>query len=394
MFITQINAFAVMCLCRLLEPVLYYTVVVMSKILEIKIIKIYSSRIGHLCWNVDNYKNLMDNRKKTRSRVSLFILDQTTANSSVLELIKNGLPGIYLTGRIALILSRVILIARWKKLLVPWGDLHPKESRLANTAKWVEVPKIEIDEFVEEYGLKDTKSIVFHNRDRAYLDSIGGDSNIHDFRNFSFKDYLPAIEILQTKGIKAIRIGREIEESHTLPSLLDLTGKRQNFWGDVVAVEVSWFFVSGNSGVGQLSNLLRKPHLFVNQIPFDLHHLSSFPQNSMFMPKKLRAMSNGKILSLQDSLSLLGNWSIHTPDFFSSREIEVVNNTEKELSDAVVEMLQRTSMEWKDYLNDSKINETLKYLYKDDFAEYIFGELGIKLSSSFVRNNHNWFFGL
>jgi putative glycosyltransferase (TIGR04372 family) len=394
MFIMQINAFAVMCLCRLLEPALYYTVVAMSKILEIKILKIYSSRIGHLCWNVDNYKNLMDNRKKTRSRVSIFILDKTTANSSVLELIKNGLPGIYLTGRIAVILSRVITTDRWKKLLVPWGDLHPKESRLANTAKWVEIPKIEIDKVVEEHGIKDAKSIVFHNRDRAYLDSIEGDSNFHDYRDFSFKDYLPAIEILQTKGIKAIRIGREIEESHTLPNLLDLTGKRQNFWEDVVAVEVSRFFVSGNSGIGQLSNLLRKPHLFVNQIPFDLHHLSSFPQNSMFMPKKLRDMSSGKILSLQDSLSLLGNWSIHTPDFFSSREIEVVNNTEKEISDAVVEMLQRTSMEWKDYLNDSKINETLKYLYKDDFAEYIFGELGIKLSSSFVRNNHNWFFGL
>ena len=49
-----------------------------------------------------------------------------------------------------MILSRVVTTDRWKKLLVPWGDLHPKESRLANTAKWVEVPKSEIDEFVEE----------------------------------------------------------------------------------------------------------------------------------------------------------------------------------------------------------------------------------------------------
>ena len=394
MLLKKINSFTVMILSRAIEPFLYNTLIGISKIREVKIIRIYSSRVGHLCWNIDNYKKSLDDEVHTSSKISIFVLDKTTANGSVLELIRKDLPGLYIKGQIAVVISRIIVSARWKKFCVPWEVLHPKESKLANTPKWVRVPKNEIEDFLKKHELENKKSVVFHNRDRAYLDSIGGDSNFHDYRDFSFQDYSAAIETLKEKDIKAIRIGKEIEKSHTAPNLLDLTGNRQNFWGDIVAVEVSQFFVSGNSGVGHLSNLLRKPHLFVNQIPFDLHHLSSFPQYSIFMPKKLRDMSNGNILSFKDSLILLSDWSIHSPDFFSSRKLEVINNTAEEISSSVVEMLQRTSKVWKDHAIDSKICETLEYMYKDNFAKYIFHELGIKLSSNFVKSNYKWFFDL
>lgn len=359
---------------------------------NIEIIRIYSSRIGHLCWNMDNYHDMSAQNNTVDSKIRLFILDKTISNNAILDMIKNSLPGIYIKGKLAHILSQLIRFERWNRFVVSYEKIHPNQSRLANTSKWVNVPKIEVNKFLEKHKLTNQESVVFHNRDEAYLNYFSGDGNYHVYRNFPFSDYASAISTLKKHNIAAIRIGKIIEEEFSATNLINLTGKNQDYWSDVTAVEISKFFISGNSGVSQLSNLLRKPHLYVNLVPFDLTHLASCAQNSLFIPKKLRNLSSGNFLSLKESVDLFRDWTIHDRHFFTSRKIEVVNNSPEEINQALIEMFERTSSNWKETLFQSEIRYRLEEVYGDDFSKYVFNDLGIQISEFFVKQNYKWLF--
>jgi putative glycosyltransferase (TIGR04372 family) len=373
-----------------MDTILFFMITEINKIKTIEIIRIYSSRIGHLCWNMNVYQNLTSQQFTIGSKIRVFILDDTISNDSILTMIRSSFPGIYIKGKFARILSQLIQVEKWKKFLVSWESIHPKQVRLANTTKWVEVPKIEINKFLVKHKLNNQESIVFHNRDEAYLAQIDGDGNQHAYRNFPFSDYAKALSTLQKLDITAIRIGKAIEDDYFADNLISLTGKNQDYWGDVTSVEISKFFVSGNSGISHLSTLLRKPHLYVNFVPFDLHHLSACAQNSIFLPKKLRNLSNGQFLSLTECIDLFRGWSIHEKDFLISRKIQIVNNSQQEINNALIEMIRRTNSNLKETLYQSEIRKKLEKLYNDSFSKYIFKDLGIRLSESFVKQNHKW----
>jgi len=341
---------------------------------------------------MDNYHNITAQQNSIGSKTRVFVLDTAISNHAILSMIKTGLPGIYIKGKFAQILSQLIQVGRWKRFVVSWENIHPNQPRLANTIRWVEVPKSEINRFLVKHKLTNQESVVFHNRDESYLKHINGDGNYHVYRNFPFSDYARAISTLQKFNMTAIRIGTLIEEKYLADNLITLTDENQDNWGDVTGVEISKFFVSGSSGISHLSTLLRKPHLYVNLIPFDLHRLSACAQNSLFVPKKLRDLSTGNFLSLKESIDLFRNWTIHDRDFFSLRKIEVVNNSQQEINGALIEMLRRTNGNWKETFYQSEIRERLENLYNDEFSKYVFNDLGIKLSESFVKQNYKWFF--
>jgi len=370
----------------------YFIIYEINKVKNIEIIRIYSSRIGHLCWNMDNYHNMVAQNNTVNSKTRVFILDKTISSNAVLDMIKNGLPGIYTKGKLAHILSQLIRVERWNRFVVSFEKIHPNQSRLANTNKWVNVPKSEVNRFLVKHKLTNQESVVFHNRDEAYLNHFNGDGNFHNYRNFPFSDYASAISTLKKYNIAAIRIGKIIEEEYSAANLIKLTGENQDYWTDVTAVEVSKFFVSGSSGVSHLSTLLRKPHLYINLVPFDLHHLGSCAQNSLFIPKKLRNLSTGNFLSLKESIDLFRDWTIHDRHFFASRKIEVVNNSQEEINQALIEMFERTNSNWKETLYQSEIRSRLEKVYSDDFSKYVFNDLGIQLSEFFVKQNYKWLF--
>ena len=60
----------------------------------------------------------------------------------------------------------------------------------------------------KRYKINKYPFICFHNRDNAYLESIGGDGNDHNYRNFNINDYRASINFVTSKNLKAIRLGR------------------------------------------------------------------------------------------------------------------------------------------------------------------------------------------
>lgn len=377
---------------NLLDFMFYFIICEINKVKNIEIVRIYSSRIGHLCWNMDNYHNMVAQNNTFYSKTRVFILDKTISNYAILKMIKNGLPGIYIQGKLAQIIDKLIKVERWKKFVASWKNIHPNQPRLANTTKWISVPKSEIQRLSVKHKLTSKESVVFHNRDESYLSQFGGDGNFHLHRNFPFSDYASAISTLKKYDMTAIRIGTVVEEEYYADNLINLTGKNKDYWGDVTSVEISKFFVSGSSGISHLSTLLRKPHLYVNLIPFDLARLAACAQNSIFIPKKLRNLLTGKFLSLKESLDLFKDWSIHDRHFFDLRKIEVVNNSQEEINEAFIEMLKRASGNLEESLHQSDIRNQLEKVYNDNFSKYVFNDLGIQLSQFFVKQNYKWFF--
>jgi putative glycosyltransferase (TIGR04372 family) len=193
-------------------------------------------------------------------------------------------------------------------------------------------------------------------------------------------------------NILALRLGKVVERNYFMDNLINLTEGRGDEWSDIVAIEIAKFFVSGTSGIMDLSTLLRKPQLCVNLIPFDLYHLSRCAQKSIFIPKKLKNLSTGNFLSLSESIDLFKDWSIHEKNFFMSRKIQVINNSREEIRNALIEMIKRTNDHSQETQIQCNIRKKLQKIYNDDFSNYVFNDLGIQLSTSFVKQNAYWFF--
>jgi putative glycosyltransferase (TIGR04372 family) len=371
----------------------YLTVLVNSKI-PVDIIRIYSSRIGHLCWNIDNYYNSEINQLILRRKIRIFILDERVANNAILKMIKRDLPGLYFTGRTAVFLSRLLEKNRWIKFCTPWQILHPNFSKCSESPQWIRIPSRKVQRFLKSHALQNKKIVVLHNRDNAYIDYFGGDNNYHDYRNFQFSDFSDSIDTLRKKDYEVIRIGLKADPRFDSLNIIDLSNENQEDWNDVAAVHSSAFFVSGNSGISHISNFFRKPHLFVNQIPYDLHHLSAMPKGSLFIPKKLMDNKTGKFLSLAKSIELFSRWTIHDNNFFEKNSIEIVNNTASEIDRAVADMIEMIEAKHIEVDLDVKLKLNLESSYGGmQSAKFIFGNLNIKIAPSFLKMHSHWLFG-
>ena len=381
-------------LTKLFEPFMYYLIFLANSKFPVDIIRIYSSRIGHLCWNIDNYYNSEINQQVLKRKIRIFILDKRVANNAILKMIKQDLPGLYFTGSTAVFLSRLLEKDRWIKFCIPWQILHPNFSTCSESPQWIRIPPKKVQRFLKQHGLQNKKIVILHNRDNAYLNYFGKDDNYHDYRNFQFSDFSESIDSLRKQDYEVIRIGFKADPMPDSLKIIDLSNENQDDWNDVAAVNSSAFFISGNSGISQISNVFRKPHLFVNQIPYDLQHLSAMPKGSLFIPKKLMDNKTGKFISLLKSVELFDKWTIHDNDFFEKNNIEIVNNTYFEIDRAVADMIKSIEAKSIKVDLDAKLKMNLESSYgRTESAKFIFGNLNIRIAPSFLKVHSHWLFG-
>ncbi|MCX6733048.1 MAG: TIGR04372 family glycosyltransferase [Candidatus Roizmanbacteria bacterium] len=363
----------------------------LSPFVMIRFGHLYTSRIGHLCYNMDNY--LAARRERGSKEWGVFKTDGRISNKAIYFLWKQQ-ERIFFTGFAGFPIWFLQTLMPGSRLLISWrNEMHPDVSCISATPTNVclsNSDEIKGSKLMHAHGIT-SPFICLHNRDSAYLDHYGSDGNVHDYRDFDFSDFEPAIQKITASGTMAVRLGEMTKSEYRIenPKFVSITGPKRSDFSDVYLIEKCQFFVGGATGFSSVSSLFRKPQLLVNYTPFRLHELSAWAADSLVVPKKLYKTSESRYLHFSEMAAL--SYDIHYKgDFFGDLGLRVVDNSPEEIADAIVEMQARITGKW----FDSVVQQQLQDSFWDSVsgvshADTIRHHLRITLSSTFLERNQS-----
>ena len=256
--------------------------------------------------------------------------------------------------------------------------------------------------FLKKLGIKEyDKFVCLHVRDNAYLKKIypKGNWSHHNFRDADIDTYIDAVKEIIRRGYFVIIMGvysnKKISMKH--PKLVDYANSslRSDFLDVYLSYKCSLLISGGCSGfIGLPMHFFNKPHLLTNYAPItDVVIGCAYSKNFIVLGKKIEN-KNGKILSLSESIKILGTDGFVTEDY-DSREIKLIDNSSEELLDATAEMLDK--LELYQTMNKTDINLQKKFwkLYMANnkiFDKYNFqnNSFNVTYSKSFLEKNQIW----
>ena len=221
-------------IATILGAIIIFFFSVLNIFFNIRFGLIYTTRIGHLCSNMDSY---LGSRKK--NEIAIFGIQKKIANNLIFNSWKNS-KNIYF--------SKIGLLGDFflkkffpdHKMLIKWNELDPDYSTFMVKKKNIIINKIKQIDSVGNFNPK-KPYICFHNRDSAYLKSIGGggDPNDHYYRDYKFNNYANAINFVTKKKLQAVRIGRATNEKFKIRNkeYYDYSNKNSNDVNDVFLID-------------------------------------------------------------------------------------------------------------------------------------------------------------
>jgi len=164
--------------------------------------------------------------------------------------------------------------------------------------------------------------------------------DLHGVLNAKIEDYLPAIREITRMGGWVIRMGDpSMSPLAPLPNVLDYCHSSvRSDWMDVFLCAVSRFFIGTASGVCYVANDYGIPCLLTNWWP-----PAQRPWHAcdIFIPKVLRRMKDGRMLSLEESLNEPFGYCNSVAYLQEEHGVSVQDNDPEDIRAAVIEMLER-----------------------------------------------------
>ncbi|MCH9610986.1 MAG: hypothetical protein S4CHLAM81_02970 [Chlamydiales bacterium] len=181
------------------------------------------------------------------------------------------------------------------------------------------------------------KYICFYTREPGYKNL-----SYNPLRNGNILDFKKSLDYLTEQGYFCIRTGdpntRPLPKSwEKNPMILDYPhlGHSSPF-NDLFLLSSCSFFIGCNSGIILTCDLFNVPKILINSIPFG--YLPLLPGDRAIF-KKMKRASTGEYLPFSEAMRSCTVLEIHNPVIYKAFDIEVIDNTEDEIFDAVKEML-------------------------------------------------------
>lgn len=192
------------------------------------------------------------------------------------------------------------------------------------------------------------KFICFHNRDIKYLSTQtpGADWTYHQYRDSSIHTYYDAVLEMTRRGYYAVRMGAIVAEPVRLahPMVIDYAtnGMRTDFLDIYLSAKCHIFLLS-SGGMSAISEVLRRPIIYVNFVPFEF--VQSFTPHSLTIFKKYWSRANGRLMTFREILDSGAGAYLRTSDYVNAG-IELIDNTPEEILEATTEMQERLEGTW------------------------------------------------
>jgi len=193
--------------------------------------------------------------------------------------------------------------------------------------------------FLKEQGMpEDAWFVSMHVREAGFFDEDVPWNN-NRFRNARIETYYPAMEEITRRGGWIVRIGdSSMTPLPPMENVIDYAcAEEREKWTDMFFIGESRFFFGMASGPSALPPNFGVPSLGTNWFPLGWW---PFCTGDMYVPKLLRNKESGQVMTTTETLKPPFFGAIE-PLFFERYGVEVIDNTPEELSEAVVEMMDR-----------------------------------------------------
>jgi len=240
----------------------------------------------------------------------------------------------------------------------------------------------------------DAEFICLIARDSAYLNTeLPGQWDYHDYRDVDVQNYVLAAEALANLGYYVIRMGAVVKEpihsSH--PKVIDYAtnGMRDDFM-DVYLGAKCLFCISVGTGFDAIPQVFRRPIAYVNMVP--IGYFATFLKNTVGICKKYKLVSEQRFLTFKEIFSR-GVGFFGTTSDYQAQGIEVIENTPEEIKSLVIEMLERLKGVWKPEQNDDDLQRRFWKIFPVDAKDGcrpLHGKICARYGAQFLREKQDW----
>jgi len=190
---------------------------------------------------------------------------------------------------------------------------------------------------LESLGVpKNAWFVCLHVREPGYAGEI--ENSLASHRNAEINTYLLAVKTIIERGGWVIRMGNySMKPLPAIKNVIDYANSSiRSDWMDVFLCSQCRFFLGTTSGLFLLSYVFGVPCALANFVPMETRPLS---QNDLFIPKLMWSLKEKRYLTFSESLAHpIGH--CENSELFDSLGIKVIDNTQEEINELVVEMLE------------------------------------------------------
>jgi len=319
---------------------------ILEKLILIRLGTFRAERIGHFV--LDGEEQRLRLKEQSYNTVDLFWMHDFVSNKQWSKMLKRSMP----------IYSFVRYIDLWNRF-IPGGEKHQRPSTYTGSRDinglfykgygnipFLESENIKAKKWLYSKGWCDGEPFIcLLVRDAAYLKNCGihdnkKDWSYHNYRDSDIETYKKAIEWLSEQGIWVLRMGKIMREpiSFSNPRVVDYAFCDEK--SDLLDI---WLFanctgcISTSTGIDAVSQIYRKPILFVNS-SFDFRTYTI----STYAPKRLQWANNSSDLTFKECLDN----SYGSMTEFTVNGIEVISLTDNEIFGLVQEFWLRINDKW------------------------------------------------
>ena len=217
-------------------------------------------------------------------------------------------------------------------------------------------------EILELFSLVKNSYFCFQDREIAYKYAISGktahqygttsfEAGLDMLRNTSLQTFYAGAELLNEKGIRAVRMGAHVARRAECPSIVDYAWAREDIkddYSDLALIANCKFFAGPNSGIWLFARSMKRPICLVNVFPWPWINVP-LASNSVVLPKRLWLKPEKRFLDIHEMVAMEGNfyWKrLYSTEFFENLNIEVIENNEDEIASALFEINSRLDGTW------------------------------------------------
>lgn len=261
------------------------------------------------------------------------------------------------------------------RIYAQWGSRPPLLALTEGDIEWS-------GKALQELGVPEGAWFVcVHVREPGFSPA---DEELHAHRNANIKNIIPAIQEITRRNGWVVRIGdTTMAPLPQMPQVIDYAHhpmKSERL--DIILCAKARFILGNTSGIALVGSVFGVPCALVNMIPMSTLGLLS---SDISIPKLCWSMTKEHYLSFNGIMgSPISNYRYAS--LFSKDSIRVDENSEEDIHDLVVEMLDRLDGQFIETEDDHKLQQHYLSLFHP--GHYSYGASS-HVGTMFLRRHHN-----
>lgn len=363
---------------------------------QIRVHRLWSTRIGEY---IVRYLTIVEDSKKNEEKgiLDLFVLSDCKNHNVRLSTIMGR--NIHIIDKTNIDMWMYILY-RFPKVAISkyWNTYTIKKKDRVfdaeDTVKYFRLAQHEEQEgqYKKEMMGLQGPFVCVSCRDSVYLETILPtiDCHYHDFRDSDINKFASSAEYLSKEGVSVVRMGRFVKNRVEFDNCIDYANEYYDELLDIVLAKDCKFYIGDSSGIVWLPMVLNRPVALRNWIPvfLDSETLPYNPHNLLIF-KKYYNKNENRFLSVKEMMEIEKKVK-YNGNLYTQYGIEVIENSEEEILDLVMEMNARLDGKWIETPEDIELQRKYQRIYKEWFLKQHYKEstmLRIRIGALFLRKN-------